>query len=98
MLPINSVILYETSQGKIYYRILYYYKDIIYLIDIYGNSMPITVSETFIQSGLNDGTIHVLENEPYMIIKDEEAIPPKHKVIRDKAYNAIKDIVRHCYY
>lgn len=93
MLPINSVILYETSQGKIYYRILYYYKDIIYLIDIYGNSMPITVSETFIQSGLNDGTIHVLENEPYMIIKDEEAIPPKHKVIRDKAYNAIKEIV-----
>ncbi len=55
--------------------------------------MPITVSETFIQSGLNDGTIYVLDNEPYMIIKDEEDILPKHKAIRDKAYNAIKEIV-----
>ena len=48
--------------------------------------MPITVSETFIHSGLNDGTIYVLDNEPYMIIKDEEDILPKHKAIRDKAY------------
>lgn len=93
MLPINSVILFETNQGKRYERILYYYKDIIYLIDIYGNSMPTTVSESFIQNGLNEGTIFVLENEPYMIIKDEEDILPKHKAIRDKAYDAIKEIV-----
>jgi hypothetical protein len=93
MLPTNSVILFETSQGKRYERILYRYKDIIYLIDIYGNSMPTTVSETFIQNGLNDGTILVLENEPYIIIKEDEDILPKHKAIRDKAYNAIKDIV-----
>ena len=93
MLPINSVILFETSQGKRYERILYHYKDSIYLIDIYGNSMPTTITESFIQNGLNDGTIFVLENEPYMIIKEEEDILPKHKAIRDKAYNAIKDIV-----
>jgi len=61
MLPINSVIIFETSQGKIYYRIIYYYKDIIYLIDIYGNSMPVTVSETFIQS-----VFFARENSPFL--------------------------------
>ena len=93
MLPINSVILYETEQGKKYERILYYYKDIIYIIDIYGNSMPIPVSASYIQSGVENGSTLILENEPYIIAQSEEDILLKHKAIRDKAYNAIKDII-----
>jgi len=51
MLPTNSVILFETSQGKRYERILYRYKDIIYLIDIYGNSMPTQFQKPLFRMG-----------------------------------------------
>jgi len=93
MLPINSIILYENEQGKKFERLLHIYGDIGYFIDIYGNSMPRPKRMSNIQAGLDEGIITILDTEPYIITQNEEDILPKHKAIRDKAYNTIKDIV-----
>lgn len=93
MLPINSIILYEDEQGKNFERLLYVYGDVGYFIDTYGNSMPRPKRMSNIQLGLDNGLITVLDIEPFVITINEEDILPKYKEIRDKAYNAIKDII-----
>lgn len=93
MLPINSIILYEDEQGKNFERLLYVYGDVGYFIDIYGNSMPRPKRMSNIQLGLDDGVTTILDIEPFVITLNEEDILPKHRAIRDKAYNAIKNII-----
>jgi len=85
--------MYEIEKGKCYERILYHRGDTVYLIDIYGNSMPYIASTSHIQTGLEKGTIQFLEIEPFIIIASEDEILPKHKKIRDKAYDAVKEII-----
>lgn len=93
MFQINNIILHETEQGKRYERLLYTHGDIAYLIDIYGSSMPFQASMQYIQSELEKGNGIILENEPFIVVQNEADILPNHKLIRDNAYNSIKDIV-----
>ena len=79
MLPINSVIMYEIEKGKCYERILYHSGNTVYLIDIYGNSMPYIASVSHIENGLEEGIILFLDREPFLIIPNEDEILPKHK-------------------
>ena len=93
MLRINSIIVYGNEHEKKYERLLFIHGDICYFINIYGNSMPRTRLINDTQAGIDSGDIILLDTEPYIIVQMEDEIVEDHKTIRDKAYNAIKDII-----
>lgn len=96
MLAVNKLISCQTENNeKIVERILWLNnaQDVGFFIDIYSNCLPCARSIREIEEGIDNGSIVFEAEDPFGRIINEENIPEKHKVARDKAWEIIKDIV-----
>lgn len=96
MIVMNNLISFHLDNNKnTIERILWLDKgnDIGYLIDIYSNYLPYQREISEIEERLNNGAASLETLDPFLKIIDEMNIPEKHLIIRDKAWESIKDIV-----
>ena len=96
MLVVNKLISYITEDNqKIVERLLWLdsVKDIGFFINIYSNKLPYAKNIEEIEIGINEGRITIETQDPFYRIINDDTIPSKHLEDREKAWEAIKDIV-----
>ncbi|SHH83257.1 Mu transposase, C-terminal [Caloranaerobacter azorensis DSM 13643] len=91
---VNSLIEWKINDKKdVVERILWINDQWIYVIDINKNNVPYLIKREDLEEALLNGIADIKEDALYSIFLKDEDIPEKHKRIRDKAWNMIKDIV-----
>lgn len=90
---INKLIKWNKENFIKIVRILWVENGWIYLIDINSNNMPYLRSVAEIEIEIANGNAEFYKEDPYCAVFNEEDIPQRHKEIRNKAWEAIKDLV-----
>ncbi|OQW68802.1 MAG: hypothetical protein BVN34_09060 [Proteobacteria bacterium ST_bin12] len=89
----NDLIQYE---GDKTIRILWIHPEQPYAFTIEigdVHALPQSLSTNNLQADLSDGKAKLLKSDPFFRIVKDEALPPKHINIRDKAYSFIEELV-----
>ncbi|MFV2050851.1 Mu transposase C-terminal domain-containing protein [Metabacillus sp. YM-086] len=97
MLVVNNLISFTTSGNeKVVERVLWLNKahDYGYFINIYSTSLPYERNISDVEDGLNNGSIFIVEKDPFRRLINEKDIPEKHLSLRDGSWEIIKDIVK----
>ena len=94
MIQVNNLLKWLNGEERIE-RILWFDKeeDIIFLIDVKENNMPIKYSMSYIEDMLKLENIAFELSDKYINILKEEEIPTLYIQYRDKAWDVIKPIV-----
>lgn len=95
ILSINSIIKFkENLDNK--YRILWLDKkiDLAYLINVNERYMPISISFSNLNNGIEEGSVFFEEEDKWISIRNDEDISLLNKEYRDKAWKAIVDLIR----
>lgn len=95
ILSINSIITFkENLDNK--YRILWLDKkiDLVYLINVNEKYMPIAMSFSNLNNGIEEGSVFFEEDDIWISISNDEDISLLNKEYRDKAWNTIVDLIR----
>lgn len=74
-------------------RVLWLRNEWAYVIDIDSNCMPFLRNVIDIETDIVDGDAEIINEDPYMVISNEDDIQEKYKEIRDKCWQVIKDLV-----
>lgn len=91
---VNMLIVWKTEGESIKTeRVLWIGEGWIYAIDINSNALPYLRNITDLEDGLSTGAAAIEENDPYMVIINEDDIPLNHKEKRDKAWELIRGLV-----
>lgn len=96
MLAVNTLITWKKDNDTfITERILWVNKnlDIVYVIDINTDSLPVIRTLTEIKSAIRQGLADNKVNDKYKRFVAEDDLKEKDKIKRDKAWEVIKDII-----
>lgn len=95
ILSINSIITFkENLDNK--YRILWLDKkiDLVYLINVNERYMPIAMSFSNLNKGIDEGCVFFEEDDIWISISNDKDISLLNKEYRDKAWKTIVDLIR----
>lgn len=93
----NDLIQYEGEDGKTI-RILWIHPEQPYAFTIEigdVHSLPLSLNTKGLEADLLDGKAKLLKTDPFFFIINDDALPAKHKEIRDKAFEIVEDLVAH---
>jgi len=91
---VNSLIEWQEENGdKSIERLLWIDDEIAYVIDVNKNKVPYIRRIEDIEVALAEDKAEIIKEDKYIVVLREEDIAEKHKVIRDKAWNIVKDMV-----
>lgn len=91
---VSSLIEWE-SDGEIssIERILWLDDEMVYVINVNKNKVPFIRRLKDIEEALSDGRAGIKEDDKLIVVSKEEDIPQKHKELRDRAWEIIRDMV-----
>lgn len=91
---VNSLIEWKNDgEDSSSERILWLDDEIAYVIDVKKNKIPYIRRLKDIEDALAEDRAEIKEEDKLIVVSREEDIPKKHKEIRDKAWEAIQDII-----
>lgn len=91
---INTLINWNINEGNLKVeRILWIGEGWMYVIDVNNNDLPYLRNVLEVQDAIVSGTATLSNDDPYMIVVNEDDLPYKHKEKRDKAWEIIKKLV-----
>lgn len=91
---VNSLIEWKGESGNpSIERMLWLDDEITYVIDIKKNKIPYIRRLKDIEDALAEDRAEIKEEDKLIVVSREEDIPEKHKEIRDKAWEAIEDMI-----
>lgn len=74
-------------------RLLWMDDEIAYTIDVNKNKVPYIRRQKDIEDALAGGKAEIKDDDEFIVVLKEQDIPEKHKEIRDRAWEVIKDMV-----
>jgi hypothetical protein len=93
-ISINALIRWNKDKEHLKIeRVLWLRNEWAYVIDIDSNCMPFLRNVIDIETDIVDGDAEIINEDPYMVISNEDDIQEKYKEIRDKCWQVIKDLV-----
>jgi len=91
---VNSLIEWKEKNGKpCIERLLWMNDEIAYVIDVHKNKIPYIRRLDDIEVALAENRAEIKEEDNFIVILKEEDIPEKYKIIRDKSWEIIKEMV-----
>ncbi len=91
---VNSLLEWkDENENPSIERLLWIDDEIAYTVDVNKNKVPYIRRLKDIEYALTEGRVEIKEDDKYIIVLKEEDIPEKHKEIRDRALEVIKDMV-----
>lgn len=91
---VNSLLEWKDEVGNTRTeRVLWVGEETIVVIDINNNDSPYARNLSMMEEPLSNGEVITLEHDTLIVIAAEEEIPQKYKDMRNKAWDAIKDMV-----
>lgn len=91
---VNSLIEWKDgTESTSIERLLWMDDEIAYVIDLNKNKVPYIRRIEDIEVALAEDKAEIIKEDKYIVVLREEDIAEKHKVIRDKAWNIVKDMV-----
>ncbi|MBZ9536524.1 transposase [Cytobacillus oceanisediminis] len=97
MFVVNNLISYTSSENeKVIERVLWLNKahNYGYFFNVYSTALPYEKSISEVEEGFNNGSIVLVEKDPFSRLINENNISEKHLSLRDNAWEIIKDIVK----
>ena len=97
MFVVNNLISYTSSENeKVRERVLWLNKahNYGYFFNVYSTALPYEKSISEVEEGFNNGSIVLVEKDPFSRLINENNISEKHLSLRDNAWEIIKDIVK----
>ena len=74
-------------------RLLWMDDEIAYTIDVNKNKVPYIRRQKDIEDALAGGKAEIKDDDEFIVVLKEQDIPEKHKEIRDRAWEVIRDMV-----
>ena len=74
-------------------RLLWMDDEIAYTIDVNKNKVPYIRRQKDIEDALAGGKAEIKDDDEFIVVLKEQDIPEKHKKIRDRAWEVIRDMV-----
>jgi len=96
LLTVNTIIEWKYETKVKYERILWmdYLNDIVYVINVNDNNLPIIRKISEIDEQLKSNKVFIENNDPFFRIQEEEKLTDKDIYMREEAWNYIKDIIK----
>lgn len=89
---VNSIIVWKNKGEKVEReRVLWLDNEFVYVIDIDKNKFPYLRTKFEIDEAILQKDVFLLEEDPYIVVLNEDDIPKLHKEKRDKTWELIKD-------
>jgi hypothetical protein len=91
---VNSLIEWKDgTESTSIERLLWMDDEIAYVIDLNKNKVPYIRRQKDIEDALAGGKAEIKDDDEFIVVLKEEDIPEKHKEIRDRAWEVIRDMV-----
>lgn len=91
---VNSLIEWKDgTESTSIERLLWIDDEIAYVIDLNKNKVPYIRRQKDMEDALAGGKAEIKDDDEFIVVLKEEDIPVKHKEIRDRAWEVIKDMV-----
>ena len=96
LLTVNAIIAWEYETNITYERILWmdYLNDIVFVINVNDNNLPIRRKISEIEEQLKSNNVFIENNDPFFRIQEEEKLTDKDIYMREEAWNYLKDIIK----